>query len=73
VAISTTTPVSEGAYWELALGDLEFWFIHPYQRTLTTWRRQSTRSYKETVYRGGAVHPDSLPGVTIDLDTPFAP
>jgi Uma2 family endonuclease len=21
-------------------GDLEIWFIHPYERTLTVWRRQ---------------------------------
>ena len=49
-------------------GDLEIWFIHPYERTLTTWRRQPDGSYEETRYTGGIVPVLSLPGVTIDLD-----
>jgi Uma2 family endonuclease len=48
-------------------GDLEIWRIHPYERTLTTWRRQPDGSYLETVYREGIVQPGSLPGVAIDL------
>ena len=32
-------------------GDLEIWRIHPYERTLTAWRRQPDGSYVETVYR----------------------
>ena len=46
----------------LARGDLEIWYVHPYERTLTAWRRQSQGIYTETVYRGGIVHPESLPG-----------
>ncbi len=53
-------------------GDAEIWLIHPYERTLTAWRRQPDGSYTETVYRGGPVQPATLPGVTIDLDTLFA-
>jgi Uma2 family endonuclease len=53
-------------------GDLEIWYVHPYERTLTAWRRQSQGIYTETVYRGGIVHPESLPGVVIDLDALFA-
>ena len=49
-------------------GDLEIWFLHPYERTLTAWRRQPDGSYEETRYTGGIVPALSLPGVTIDLD-----
>ncbi len=57
-------------------GDLEIWFIHPYERTLTAWRRQPEGSYTEELYRSGVVPvascPQSpgvpFPGVTIDLD-----
>jgi Uma2 family endonuclease len=49
-------------------GDLEIWRIHPYERTLTAWRRESNGSYQETVHRGGIVTPVALPGVEIDLD-----
>ena len=52
-------------------GDLEIWYVHPYERTLTAWSRQPQGIYTKTVYRGGMVHPDSLPGVEIDLDALF--
>jgi Uma2 family endonuclease len=53
-------------------GDLEIWRIHPYEGTLTAWRRQSDGRYTETLYRGGSVQPVALSGVTIDLDALFA-
>jgi Uma2 family endonuclease len=49
-------------------GDLEIWFIHPYERTLTAWRKQPDGSYTEATYRGGLVTVSSLPGVVIDFD-----
>jgi Uma2 family endonuclease len=49
-------------------GDLEIWRIHPYECTLTSWRREPDGSYQEMVYSGGGVTPAALPGVTIDLD-----
>jgi Uma2 family endonuclease len=49
-------------------GDLEIWYIHPYERTLTAWRKQPDGSYSEEVYQGGIISVASLPGVTIDLD-----
>ena len=49
-------------------GDAEIWFIHPYERTLTAWRRQPDGSYAEETYRGGPVPVVSLPGVVIDFD-----
>lgn len=52
-------------------GDREIWYIHPYERTLTAWRREPDGMYVETVYRDGTVQPAALPGVTIDLDALF--
>ncbi len=52
-------------------GDAEIWLVHPYDRTLTAWRRQADGSYTETVYREGTVEPVSLPGVRIDLAVLF--
>jgi Uma2 family endonuclease len=49
-------------------GDLEVWFIHPYERTLIAWRKQPDGGYLEESYRGGGVPVASLPGVVIDLD-----
>ena len=50
-----------------ARGDLEIWYIHPYERTLTAWRRQSDGSYHESVFTEGTVRPVALSGVAIDL------
>ncbi|MBA3450508.1 MAG: Uma2 family endonuclease [Chloroflexia bacterium] len=50
-------------------GDLEIWRFHPYERTLTSWQRQSDGSYVETLHRSGTIAPMALPGVTIDLGT----
>lgn len=52
-------------------GDSEIWRIHPYERTLTAWRRQADGSYAQEVFRGGIVRPHALPGVSIDLDLLF--
>jgi Uma2 family endonuclease len=52
-------------------GDLEIWRIHPYDHTLTTWRRQLDGSYTKTLYTEGSVHPIALPHVVIDLDSLF--
>ena len=48
--------------------DEEIWSIHPFDRTLTAWRRQPDGTYTVTVYHGGTVEIASLPGVAIDLD-----
>jgi Uma2 family endonuclease len=49
-------------------GDTEIWFIHPYERTLTAWRRQPDGTYTEELYRGGRIQVIDLPDVSIDLD-----
>lgn len=54
-------------------GDEEIWYIHPYERTLTAWRKQPDGSYTETIHHGGLVSVSSLPGVTIDLDALLSP
>ena len=53
-------------------GDAEIWRLHPYDRTLRAYRRQPDGRYIETVYTGGVVPVDSLPGVNVDLDVLFA-
>jgi Uma2 family endonuclease len=52
-------------------GDLEIWYIHPYERTLTVWRRQSDGTYAEEVFRDGVVTLAALPDISIDLDKLF--
>jgi hypothetical protein len=49
-------------------GDREIWSIHPYERTLTVWRRLPAGGYAEDLSRGGIVPVASLLGVTIDFD-----
>ena len=53
-------------------GDFEIWRLHPFERTLTAWRRRPDGTYEETIVRGGTVRPMVLPGVVIDLDELFA-
>ena len=53
-------------------GDQEIWRLHPFERTLTVWRRQLDGIYIESVYHGGTVEPATLPGVKIELDPLFA-
>jgi Uma2 family endonuclease len=53
-------------------GDSEIWFTHPFERSLTAWRRTPDGAYVETTYREGIVKPESLPMVAIELDELFA-
>ena len=53
-------------------GDREIWRIHPFERSLIVWRRQSDGSYTEESFGGGTIEPIALPGVGIDLDALFA-
>jgi Uma2 family endonuclease len=52
-------------------GDLEVWYIHPYEKTLTAWRRQPDGMYSEETFRDGVVTLAALPDVAIDLNTLF--
>jgi Uma2 family endonuclease len=53
-------------------GDAEIWLVHPFERTLTAWRRQSDGTNTESVHRSGTIEPIALPGIVIDLDALFA-
>jgi len=53
-------------------GDEEIWRIHPYERTVTVWRRRRNGGYDESIVRDGNVRLASTPGVTIDVDALFA-
>jgi Uma2 family endonuclease len=52
-------------------GDREIWRIHPYDRTVTAWRRRPDGSYDQTDHAGGTIELAALPGVRIDLDALF--
>jgi Uma2 family endonuclease len=52
-------------------GDREIWRIHPYEKTLTAWRRQADGSYSESRYEGGVEAVESLPGVAIRIEDLF--
>lgn len=53
-------------------GDIEVWRLHPYERTLTVWRRGADGSHGRAVLKGGTIEPIALAGVRIDLDALFA-
>jgi Uma2 family endonuclease len=53
-------------------GDREIWRVHPFEKAVTAWRRQSDGSYSRTDYGGtGVVEIASLPGVVVPLDELF--
>ena len=52
-------------------GDAEIRLIHPYERTLTAWRRRPDGGYDETVITEGILRPVALPGVAIDFAALF--
>jgi Uma2 family endonuclease len=52
-------------------GDAEIWRIHPYERTVTVWRRRPDGSYAETLHREGVLSLAALPDVRIDLAALF--
>jgi Uma2 family endonuclease len=53
-------------------GDREIWYLHPYKRTLTVWRRQPDGTYVEMTCRDGIIRSAELPCVAIDLAALFA-
>jgi len=54
-----------------ARGQDEIWYPHPYDRTISAWRRQADGSYEMTIHRDGVIRPASLPGVEIELAVLF--
>lgn len=75
--VRTTTgavyiPVDDKLPEYMRRGDQEIWRLHPFEQTLTAWRRQSDGGYRETTYRSGVVRSASLQGVEIDLAALFS-
>ena len=52
-------------------GDLEIWRVHPYEKTIIAWRRRADGAYSETLYTTGVVPVESLPGVSVVLESLF--
>ena len=48
--------------------DREIWRIHPYDRSLTGWRRTPDGQYVAAAHQGGRVAAVALPNVVVDLD-----
>ena len=47
-------------------GDEEIWLIHPYEKTVTSWRRQPDGTSISSVHHEGTVRLAALPDVVID-------
>jgi hypothetical protein len=45
--------------------------VHPYDKTITAWRRREDGSYSEALYTAGSVPVESLPGVSVVLESLF--
>lgn len=52
-------------------GDLEIWRVHPFQRTITAWRRQPNGDYAEATHDGGLLFLHALPQVNLATDDLF--
>lgn len=53
-------------------GDLEIWRVHPYERTVTVWRRGQAGDYTRSEHSAAdVIAVSSLPGVTIAVDSLF--
>jgi Uma2 family endonuclease len=53
-------------------GDTEIWLIHPYEKTVTSWRRQSDGTYSSSIHHQGVIRPVALPDVVIDVAELFS-
>jgi Uma2 family endonuclease len=51
-------------------GDLEIWRVHPYEQTVTAWRRQPDGSYAEANL-AGRVSLAALPDIQVDVNRLF--
>jgi Uma2 family endonuclease len=53
-------------------GDQEIWRLHPFERTVTAWRRRPDGTYDELRFTSGKIQLHALPSVVVDLDALFA-
>jgi Uma2 family endonuclease len=52
-------------------GDTEIWRLHPFERSITAWRRQPDGSYRETLLTAGIIEPIDVPGVSFAIEALF--
>jgi Uma2 family endonuclease len=52
-------------------GDREIWRLHPFEKSVTAWRRQSDGDYTETVLTSGIVHLHALPEIRVRIEKLF--
>jgi Uma2 family endonuclease len=52
-------------------GDQEIWRVHPFERTVTAWRRRPDGDCDQIEFTSGKVQLHALPQVIIDLDVMF--
>lgn len=52
-------------------GDLDIWQLHPYDCTLSAWRRNADGTYSPSTYRGGKIELVAIPGIIVDLEELF--
>ncbi|MDQ2655054.1 MAG: Uma2 family endonuclease, partial [Chloroflexota bacterium] len=48
-------------------GDAETWLVHPYEKTVTCWRRQPDGTYHASEHAAGVIELAALSGVVIDV------
>ena len=48
-------------------GDAEIWLIHPHEKAVTSWRRQSDGTSSAAIHQEGVVRLAALPDVVIDV------
>lgn len=53
-------------------GDAEIWRLHPYDRSVTIYRRQDDGTYARAVVTSGMIQLHALPTVEVDIDEIFA-
>ena len=53
-------------------GDAEIWLIHPYEKTVTSWRRQPGDTYSSSTHNEGVIRLAALPDVVIDVPELFS-
>lgn len=53
-------------------GDAEIWLIHPYEKTVKSWRRQLDGTYSSSTHNEGVIRLAALPDVVIDVAELFS-
>ena len=52
-------------------GDAEIWLVHPFNKTITSWRRELNGAYSEATFSSGTIQPTALPGAKVEIAALF--